>query len=134
MKSRILTAALVATLGCAAVLPVSPAAAQPRNDRVCLRQIDMYSFDAVPGNRSLIVEDRRHQRYRVNFMGICSNLQYKLGLRFKSFSNSNLSCLSRGDQVIQRDPVTPAPCVIRDIQRQTPEMDRADMMERDRRR
>ena len=119
MRSGFLLAAAV--LVCVAV----PAIAQPGGP-VCLRQIDLYSFDAVPGNRSLIVEDRRHQRYRLNFQGICTGLQYKMGLAFKSFSNSSLSCLSRGDQVIQRDPVGPSHCVIRDIQRQTPEMDRAD--------
>ena len=126
MKTRFLIATTI--LVCAAV----PAAAQ--TGPVCLRQIDIYSFDAVPGNRSLIVEDRRHQRYRLNFQGICTGLQYKMGLAFKSFSNSNLSCLSRGDQVIQREPIGPSHCIIRDIQRQTPQMDRADRMEKDRRR
>ncbi|MDB5735990.1 MAG: hypothetical protein JWP16_2196 [Alphaproteobacteria bacterium] len=119
---------LKAIVACVAVLSAAgPVAAQPRPDRVCLRQIDMYSFDSVPGNRSLIVEDRGHQRYRINFVGICSGLQFKLGLRFKTFSTSNLSCLSRGDQVLQRDPVVRTPCIIKDIQRQTMDMDRADL-------
>jgi hypothetical protein len=125
-----------AALGCAVVLLIAvPAAAQPRDARrpaPCLRQIDMYSFDAVPGNRSLIVEDRRHQRYRVNLQGICNGLQFKLGLRFKTFGTSNLTCLSRGDQVLQRDPLGPSRCIIRDIQYQTPDMDRDDMMARQR--
>ena len=124
MKAKILM-----VIGCVAVLS-APAAAQHGSSPVCLRQIDIYSFDAVPGNRSLVVEDRRRQRYRVNFMGICNNLQFKLGLRFKSFGTSNLSCLSRGDQILQRDPVGPTRCVIRDIQRQTGEMDRADVAAR----
>ena len=129
MKNRF----LVATLAYAAILSVAgPAAAQPQQGRVCLRQIDMYSFDAVPGNRSLIVEDRRHQRYRLNFQGICNGLQFKLGLRFKTFGTSNLTCLSRGDQVLQRDPIGPGRCVIRDIQYQTPDMDRADLAARKR--
>ena len=126
MKTRFLIAAMV--LACVAV----PAAAQ--TGPVCLRQIDIYSFDAVPGNRSLIVEDRQHQRYRLNFQGVCTGLQYKMGVAFKSFSNSDLSCLSRGDQVIQRESIGPSHCVIRDIQRQTAQMDRADRMERDSRR
>ncbi len=60
---------------CAAVLPVAAAAQTPP----CLRQIDIYSFDAVPGNRSLVVVDRSRHRYRLNFVGICTGLQYKLG-------------------------------------------------------
>jgi hypothetical protein len=121
MKNRFLAAAFA----CATVLCIAdPALAAPG---VCLRQIDMYSFDAVPGNRSLVVEDRSHQRYRMNFAGVCSGLQFKMGLRFKSFGTSNLSCLSRGDQVLQHDPVVRTPCIIKDIQRQTPEMDRADL-------
>ncbi len=117
-----------AIFSCAAILCLGPAASQAQVPQKppCLRQIDIYSFDPVPGNRSLVVEDRSHRRYRVNFMGICSGLQYKLGLRFKTFSTSNLSCLSRGDQVIRRDPVAPSQCIIRDIQYQTPELDRKD--------
>jgi hypothetical protein len=123
MKNRFLAAS---TFVCASILFVArPAMAAP--EQVCLRQIDMYSFDAVPGNRSLIVEDQRHRRYRMNFVGICSGLQFKMGLRFKTFGTSNLSCLSRGDQVLQHDPVVRTTCIIRDIQLQTPDMDRADL-------
>ena len=122
MKNRFLAAT---TFVCVSILCVAgPAMAAP--EQVCLRQIDMYSFDAVPGNRALIVEDQRHRRYRMNFVGICSGLQFKMGLRFKTFGTSNLSCLSRGDQVLQHDPVMRAPCIIKDIQLQTPDMDRAD--------
>ena len=129
MKNRFLAAIPFA---CAAILCVAgPAMAAP--EQVCLRQIDIYSFDAVPGNRSLIVEDQRHRRYRVNFVGICSGLQFKMGLRFKTFGTSNLSCLSRGDQVLQHDPVMRTPCIIKDIQLQTPDMDRADKVAKDRR-
>ncbi len=128
MKNRFLAAIPFA---CAAVLCVAgPAMAAPQ---ACLRQIDIYTFDAVPGNRSLIVEDQRHRRYRMNFVGICSGLQFKMGLRFKTLGTSNLSCLSRGDQVLQHDPVMRTPCLIKDIQLQTPDMDRADMAARDRR-
>ncbi len=134
MKNRFLAAI---PFTCAAVLCVAgPAKAAPEKaapEQVCLRQIDMYSFNAVPGDRSLIVEDQRHRRYRVNFVGICSGLQFKMGLRFKTFGNSNLSCLSRGDQVLQHDPVMRTPCIIKDIQLQTPDMDRADLAAKERR-
>ena len=124
MESKLKNRILMITLAACALIPTMvPAAAQ---NGPCLRQIDMYSFSAVPGNRSLVVEDRRHQRYRLNFQGICNGLQFKLGLAFKTFANTNLTCLSRGDQVIQRDPIGPSRCIIRDIQYQTPDQDRMD--------
>jgi hypothetical protein len=129
MKNRF----LAATIFVCASIPWIASPAMAASERVCLRQIDIYSFDAVPGNRSLIVEDQRHRRYRVNFVGICSGLQFKMGLRFKTFGTSNLSCLSRGDQVLQHDPVMRTPCIIKDIQLQTPDMDRADLAAKDRR-
>ena len=116
---RFLTTAI---LLCAAV----PALAQPPADKPCLRQINMYSFDAVPGNRSLIVEARDHRRYRVNFQVPCYGLQFHLGLRFKTFGTSNLSCVERGDQVLMHDVGGPGFCMIQSVQYQTPDMDRAD--------
>jgi hypothetical protein len=121
----------IAALLCAA----TPAIAQPNqpyppkpipNEPACLRPINLYDFKPVPGNRSLIVIDQSRQRYRVNFMGVCYNLQYHLGVAFKSRGAGNLSCISKGDQVIVRDQVTPAPCIIKDVQYQTVALDQAD--------
>ena len=108
-------------LVCAAV----PAFAQPPATP-CLQQVNMYSFDPVPGNRALIVTDRGHLRYRVNFVAPCYNLQYHLGLRFKTFGTSNLSCVSRGDQVLVRDVAGPPVCMIKSVEYQTPALDKAD--------
>ncbi len=116
---RILTAA---ALLCATL----PAFAQSPSDSPCLQQINMYSFNPVPGNRALVVEDRSHRRYRVSFMGPCTNLQFHLGLRFKTFGVSNLSCVSRGDQVLIHDPIGPGACIIQSVQYQTPALDQAD--------
>jgi hypothetical protein len=93
--------------------------------KACLTQINIYDYQPVEGNRSLVVIDRSRQRYRLNFNAPCYNLQYHIGLRFKSFG-SNLSCLSRGDSVLVRDRATPGQCFIKDIQYQTPAMDQAD--------
>src|SRR5689334_14128212 len=121
----------IAAFLCAAV----PAIAQPYqpypprpipNEPACLRQRNIYDFKPVPGNRSLVVIDLARQRYRLNFMGICQNLQYHLGIGFKTHGAGSLSCVAKGDAVIVRDPVTPAPCIIQDIQYQTEAMDRAD--------
>jgi hypothetical protein len=122
---------LIALLACAAL----PAFAQPSqpyppkpipNEPACLRPINLYDFKTVPGNRSLIVIDQSRQRYRVNFMGVCYNLQYHLGVAFKTRGAGNLSCVAKGDSVIVRDQVTPAPCIIKDVQYQTVALDQAD--------
>jgi hypothetical protein len=107
----------------APVLAQTPAA--PPAKRACLTQINIYDYQPVEGNRSLVVIDRSRQRYRVNFNAPCYNLQYHIGLRFKTFG-SNLSCLARGDSVLVRDRATPGQCFIKDIQVQTPAMDQAD--------
>jgi hypothetical protein len=119
---------LMAALLCAAV----PANAQPYppkpipDEPACLRQRNLYDFIPVAGNRSLIVIDQARQRYRLSFMGICQNLQYHLGIGFRTHGAGGLSCLAKGDSVIVRDEVTPAPCIIKDVQYQTAEMDKAD--------
>jgi len=92
----------------------------------CLRQREIYDFQPVAGNRSLVVIDRARARYRVNFMGTCYNLQYHLGVGFKTHGIGGLSCLAKGDSVVIRDVVGPNQCVIQDIQVQTPAMDQAD--------
>jgi len=93
----------VVVLMCAAVPAMAQPPAPPAAKPACLTQINMWSFDAVPGNKSLIVTTRDHQRYRVNFQAPCYNLQYHMGLRFKTFGTSNLSCVERGDQVLVHD-------------------------------
>ena len=120
---------LIALLTCAAVpaLAQSPEPAKPApSGPACLRPIDLYDFKPVAGNRSLIVTDRARQRYRVNFIGVCYNLQYHLGVAFRTKGVGNLSCVSKGDSVIVRDAVTPGPCIIKDVQYQTPALDQAD--------
>ena len=86
----------------------------------------MTLWSYLPGNRSLVVTDLARHRYRLNFMGRCYDLQYQFGLRFKTFGVGSLSCVSRGDSVLLRDTTGPGQCIIRDIQYQTPELDRAD--------
>ncbi|HEX4271241.1 MAG TPA: DUF6491 family protein [Rhizomicrobium sp.] len=117
----------------ALLLSAVPAMAQPPapppgapSEPACLRQINMYDFKPIPGNRSLLVIDRGGKRYRVNFVGQCYDLQYPMGLRFKTRGTSNLSCVSRGDQVLFHDPAGPGFCMIRDVQYQTPALDQQD--------
>jgi len=121
IRSLILAAALV----CVAV----PALAQPHRDpreAPCLRQRNIYDYQVVPGNRSLIVTDLSRQRYRLNFLGRCYNLQHQFGLAFKSRGVGTLSCITRGDEILMNDPVGPNQCIIQSVELQTPALDSAD--------
>jgi hypothetical protein len=118
---------LAAALACVTV----PVLAQPyremdRRETPCLRQRNIYDYQVVPGNRSLVVIDLSRQRYRLNFMGRCYNLQHQFGLAFKSRGVGTLSCIERGDQVLMNDPVGPNQCIIQSVELQTPALDRAD--------
>ena len=127
MTRGLLIAALLCTSVPAVAQPSQPYPPKPIPDEpACLRQRNIYDFKPVPGNRSLVVIDLARQRYRVNFVGACYNLQYHLGIGFRTHGIGGLSCVSRGDSVIIRDVVSPAPCIIKDIQYQTAAMDQAD--------
>src|SRR5688572_11121259 len=110
-----------------------PPAPPSRQEPPCLRQRNIYSFDTVPGNRSLVVVDLARKRYRLNFMGVCPNLQFNITLAFQSRGVGTLSCIQKGDAVYQNDPVGFGQCIVRDVQYQTPAMDLADAEERARR-
>jgi uncharacterized protein DUF6491 len=127
MTRSLLIAALLYTSVPAVAQPSQPYPPKPiPAEPACLRQRNIYDFKPVPGNRSLVVIDLARQRYRVNFVGACYNLQYHLGIGFRTHGIGGLSCVSRGDSVIIRDVVSPAPCIIKDIQYQTAAMDQAD--------
>jgi hypothetical protein len=124
---------LIAALACAGVLSLQTSvlaqAAAPRAapaGQACLRQRTIYDFQLVPGNRSLVVTDLARQRYRLNFIGKCYNIQHQFGLRFKTFGVGTLSCVDKGDSVLLNDPVGPNQCIIQGIEYQTPALDRAD--------
>lgn len=113
----------------ATLYTVVPATAQSQHaarEKACLTQQRLYSYQPLPGNRSLLAIDTARRRYRVNFYGICPSLQFQFGLAFQTKSVGTLSCIQRGDAVLLSDPVGPNRCLIKDVQFQTPEMDRAD--------
>jgi hypothetical protein len=120
---------LAAALLCSAVPALAQPAASPpaqSSEPPCLRPVNMYDFQFVPGNRSLIVIDRGRRRYRVNFMSQCYNIQFKLGLRFKTNGTGQLSCVSKGDSVRYDDPAGPGICIVRNVQDQTAALDQQD--------
>jgi|GEM_PF-965891 len=127
MEDRMTRSFLIAALLCAAVPAIAQPAATPApSDPLCLRQRNIYDFKTVPGNRSLIVTDLARKRYRLNFVSTCHNLQYHLSLGFRTRGVGTLSCVERGDSVLQRDEVGPNQCLIQSVEYQTPALDKAD--------
>jgi hypothetical protein len=98
MRTPALATALIA-------LTCLPAAAQPSvppsAQRPCLRLDSIYNWKAVD-NKTLIVEDNFHKKFRVGLMGYCEGLQFKERVAFHSAVPVQLTCLSSGDDVIIR--------------------------------
>src|ERR1700709_2309473 len=99
MKHLVFAAAALAAIAAAPAATPAKAAGE-----ACLQIGQVYDFKTVPGNRTLVVTDRLRKQYRLSFMGVCHDLQFNLGLGFRSRGTGQLSCLTKGDSVIARDP------------------------------
>jgi hypothetical protein len=104
-----------------ALLATAPATAAPS----CLMVGQIWSWNA-PDNKTLIVEDNWHSKWKLSLMGTCINLTFKERVGFKAFGGTQLSCLSKGDDVLVRNPGFPQRCPISDIVPYTPQMEAAD--------
>lgn len=115
MKSIALAAGFAALL-------VTSALASPG----CLELIRVYSWHVID-NKTLIVEDDLHEKFKVSLMGYCPALPYNETLGFKVIGGSQLSCISKGDEIISREhPLGAFHCPITNIVPYTPEMEKAD--------
>jgi len=124
MKAKILLASLTAVLPIAAAIaqPAPPAAAP----RACLQFGEIYNWNVVD-NRTLIVEDNLHRKFRVSLLGNCPNLNFKERVGFRSPGAMRLTCLSPGDSVIVNNLGAGFQrCPIRSIEAYTPAMQKAD--------
>ncbi len=92
----------------------------------------IYGWKAAPGNRSLIVTDDLHRKFRLTFTGICVDLLWQNRLEFEPFAPSRLSCLAPGDRITTRDIEgrIGGTCPIARIETYTPEMEKADTQSR----
>lgn len=108
----------------AALLALAPLPANAQHP--CLRVGYIWNWRTI-NNRTLVVEDNWHQKFRVGLIGICNNLQFHERLAFDSVGGMRLSCLEPGDEVISRDFGTgPERCAVTHVELYTPEMERAD--------
>ena len=112
----------------AAMLSVTaPALAQSNRDAPCLRNRNIHDYQLVPGNRSLIVTDIARQRYRVNFVGRCYDLQHNFGLAFRTRGVGTLACVTRGDSVYNNAAIGAGrQCIVESVEYQPRRHDRMD--------
>lgn len=113
-------------LACAALAIVLSATGPASAQRSCLRVGDIWNWNAV-NDRTLIVEDNLHQKFKVRLIGTCYSLRFKERLAFRSVGGMALTCLGSGDQVIARDRGGLSNrCSITKVEPYTAEMERAD--------
>jgi len=124
MKAKVLLAGLMA------VLPIAAATAQPAPPvaapRACLEFGEIYNWNVVD-NRTLIVEDNLHRKFRVSLLGYCPNLNFKERVGFRSLGAMRLTCLSPGDSVIVNNMGAGFQrCPIKSVEAYAPAMQKAD--------
>lgn len=114
---------------CIAALISTSAIAQPAatiGNRACLRFGEIYNWKALD-NKTLIVEDNWHRKFRLGLMGYCEGLQFKERVGFKSRGSTSLSCMDPGDDILINQTGTgPQRCPIATITNYTPDMEKAD--------
>ena len=108
-------------------MPVSAIAqGTPPVSQVCLEYGEIYSWNALD-NRTLIVEDNWHHKFKVLLLTTCPSLQFKERVGFRSPGAMRLTCLSRGDDVVVSNFATGLQrCPIRSVEPYTPAMQKAD--------
>ena len=112
---------LFAAVALVALMPTASFAQHP-----CLRLGQIYNWKAL-NDKTLIVEDQVHRKFKLNLVGVCSDLQWHQSLAFRSIGGSDISCLERGDTVISRElGIGAARCAITNIEPYTADMEHAD--------
>jgi len=92
----------------------------------CLQIGRVWSFKPL-ANRTLIIEDDLHQKFRVALMSYCPHLPFKLNLAIQSTSGVNgLDCVRRGDNVVSQDAGGPYTCPVMSVVPYTADMEKAD--------
>jgi hypothetical protein len=112
----------LAAFGLVAAAMTTPALAE---GPACLEVGQIYSWNALD-NKTLIVEDNWHNKFKLSLMGYCPNLTFKERVGFKAFGGTELSCLTKGDDVLVRDIGMGQRCPIVNIVPYTPAMEQAD--------
>ncbi len=105
---------ILSALAGVAILAATPAAAS-----TCIRHNDIWNWSSI-NDKTLILENSRHQKWIAKLIGTCSNLNFHQTIAVKSFGGFQLSCVERGDTVITRDIGFRGRCSIISIEPYTP--------------
>jgi hypothetical protein len=116
---------LAMALGLAAAISPPLMTTQALSAPSCLELGRIWNWKVLD-NKTLIVEDDTHQKFKMSLMGFCPNLQFKERIAFKSVGGSDLSCLGQGDYVLAHDIAIPDRCPITSVVPYTPAMEAAD--------
>ena len=133
MKTSIVLAAAVAALVATPALAQNGETHWNKNDdahRACLQIGNIWSWRA-PNNRSLIVENDRHQKFKLDLMGYCPGLRFKETIAFKAIGGMSLSCITPGDYIFFHDIGWESRCVIQKVTPYTAAMEKADKAKKD---
>ena len=116
------TILFAATLLLAAAAPASAA------DDACLLHRYVEGWGAH-GDHAMIVSDKFGRKYLLSLSGLCSDLDYSLGVGIRSpVGDDENSCVERGDKIVMRGGgVIPGPsvCWVTKVERYTPDMEKA---------
>ena len=116
MKKSVLFASALTAL-----IPTAALAQHP-----CLVENQIWNWHAI-NDKTLIVENVQHQKYRLKLIGTCQNLAFHEHLAFKSVGGFGISCLTKGDLVLTHEIGTGlATCAITQIDPYTPDMAASD--------
>ena len=116
MKKHILLAAGLC------LFAAGPAVAGPK----CLQIDSIYNWKALD-NKTLIVEDDWHQKFKVSLMSYCPDLAFNERIAFRAFGGTRLSCVSAGDDVYTHQlGIGRQRCPVSKVEFYTPEMQKAD--------
>jgi hypothetical protein len=93
----------------------------------CLQFGSIYNFKALD-DKTLIVEDDFHNKFKLSLMGVCPELPFKEGIGFRSFGpHMALTCVGAGDDIVTREAgIGHERCPIRSITAYMPDMAKAD--------
>jgi hypothetical protein len=96
-------------LAAVAVLATTPALADS-----CIRHDDIYSWSSI-NDKTLILENYRHQKWLIKLIGTCSDFKFHERLVIQSPGALAISCIERGDSVLTRSDGIRGRCAIMSI-------------------
>ena len=92
----------------------------------CIRHDDIHNW-TVLNDRTILVEDYRHQKAVLKLIGTCSDLGYHESLAIRSHTGGfGIACIERGDTITTRNSGLHGTCAIVSILPYSGSMNRKD--------